>query len=91
MNGRLIRSPMYEKNYGTLIADQRWEPAGFKLRHGLKDVRLALAAAEEKTTPMPVGEPDPGSVPVRDVARLGRYRLGCVGQGDGGKRGGLQA
>jgi 3-hydroxyisobutyrate dehydrogenase-like beta-hydroxyacid dehydrogenase len=54
VNGRLIRSPIYE-NYGTLIANQRWEPAGFKLRHGLKDVRLALAAAEEKTTPMPVG------------------------------------
>jgi 3-hydroxyisobutyrate dehydrogenase-like beta-hydroxyacid dehydrogenase len=54
VNGRLIRSPIYE-NYGTLIADQRWEPAGFKLRHGLKDVRLALAAAEEKTTPMPLG------------------------------------
>src|SRR4051812_10623003 len=53
VNGRLIRSPIYE-NYGTLIANQRWEPAGFKLRHGLKDVRLALAAAEEKTTPMPV-------------------------------------
>jgi 3-hydroxyisobutyrate dehydrogenase-like beta-hydroxyacid dehydrogenase len=54
VNGRLIRSPIYE-NYGTLITDQRWEPAGFKLRHGLKDVRLALAAAEEKTTPMPLG------------------------------------
>jgi 3-hydroxyisobutyrate dehydrogenase-like beta-hydroxyacid dehydrogenase len=54
VNGRLIRSPIYE-NYGTLIADRRWEPAGFKLRHGLKDVRLVLAAADEVTVPMPLG------------------------------------
>jgi 3-hydroxyisobutyrate dehydrogenase-like beta-hydroxyacid dehydrogenase len=53
VNGRLIRSPIYE-NYGTLIADRRWEPAGFKLRHGLKDVRLALSAGDEVTTPMPL-------------------------------------
>jgi 3-hydroxyisobutyrate dehydrogenase-like beta-hydroxyacid dehydrogenase len=53
LNGRLFRSPIYE-NYGKLIAERRWEPAGFKLRHGLKDVRLALSAAEEVTTPMPL-------------------------------------
>jgi 3-hydroxyisobutyrate dehydrogenase-like beta-hydroxyacid dehydrogenase len=53
VNGRLIRSPIYE-NYGNLIAHKRWEPAGFKLRHGLKDVRLALAAGDEVTTPMPL-------------------------------------
>jgi len=53
VNGRLLRSPIYE-NYGKLIAERRWEPAGFKLRHGLKDVRLALSAAEEVTTPMPL-------------------------------------
>jgi 3-hydroxyisobutyrate dehydrogenase-like beta-hydroxyacid dehydrogenase len=53
VNGRLIRSPIYE-NYGNLIVSERWEPAGFKLRHGLKDVRLALAAGEDATTPMPL-------------------------------------
>jgi 3-hydroxyisobutyrate dehydrogenase-like beta-hydroxyacid dehydrogenase len=53
VNGRLIRSPVYE-NYGTLIATERWEPAGFKLRHGLKDVRLALSAAEDVAAPMPL-------------------------------------
>jgi 3-hydroxyisobutyrate dehydrogenase-like beta-hydroxyacid dehydrogenase len=53
VNGRLVRSPVYE-NYGTLIVNRRWEPAGFKLRHGLKDVRLALAAGDEATTPMPL-------------------------------------
>jgi 3-hydroxyisobutyrate dehydrogenase-like beta-hydroxyacid dehydrogenase len=52
-NGRLIRSPIYE-NYGNLIAHARWEPAGFKLRHGLKDIRLALAAGEAVTVPLPL-------------------------------------
>jgi 3-hydroxyisobutyrate dehydrogenase-like beta-hydroxyacid dehydrogenase len=53
VNGRLVRSPVFE-NYGNLIVNRRWEPAGFKLRHGLKDVRLALAAGDEVTTPMPL-------------------------------------
>jgi 3-hydroxyisobutyrate dehydrogenase-like beta-hydroxyacid dehydrogenase len=51
-NGRLIRSPVYE-NYGNLIVSQRYQPAGFKLRHGLKDMRLALAAGDEATAPLP--------------------------------------
>ena len=46
VNGRVFRSPLYE-NYGKLIADERYEPAGFKLKHGLKDARLALAAGDE--------------------------------------------
>jgi 3-hydroxyisobutyrate dehydrogenase-like beta-hydroxyacid dehydrogenase len=37
-----------------MISEQRYEPAGFKLRLGLKDVRLVLAAAEEVATPMPL-------------------------------------
>src|SRR5256885_13826632 len=52
-NGRLFRSPIYE-NYGKLIADERYEPAGFNLRHGLKDVRLVLGAAEDVAAPMPL-------------------------------------
>jgi len=53
VNGHLFRSPIYE-NYGKLIADQRYEPPGFKLRYGLKDLRLALATAEEVAAPMPL-------------------------------------
>src|SRR5690349_17021129 len=53
VNGRLFRSPIYE-NYGKLIAEERYEPAGFKLRYGLKDVRLVLGAAEEVAAPMPL-------------------------------------
>lgn len=53
INGRLFRSPIYAA-YGGLIARGEYEPAGFKLRHGLKDVRLALEAAEEVAVPLPL-------------------------------------
>jgi len=53
VNGNLIQSPIYE-NYGKIIAERRFEPAGFKLRLGLKDVRLLLSAAEERSVPMPL-------------------------------------
>ncbi|MGD0991756.1 MAG: NAD(P)-dependent oxidoreductase [Gemmatimonadales bacterium] len=53
VNDNLMQSPMY-KNYGALIAQQRYEPAGFKLRLGLKDVRLVMEAAEARGVPMPL-------------------------------------
>ena len=49
----LFGSPVY-KNYGTNVADQKFEPAGFALKLGLKDVKLAIAAAEELEAPLPV-------------------------------------
>jgi 3-hydroxyisobutyrate dehydrogenase-like beta-hydroxyacid dehydrogenase len=48
----LFGSPIY-KNYGSLIVDRRFDPAGFALQLGFKDVRLALEAARETATPMP--------------------------------------
>lgn len=45
--------PIYE-GYGRLIAEAKFEPAGFKAYLGLKDIRLAIAAAEAVTTPMPL-------------------------------------
>jgi 3-hydroxyisobutyrate dehydrogenase-like beta-hydroxyacid dehydrogenase len=48
----LFPGPVYQ-GYGRLIAASAYEPAGFKARLGQKDVRLALAAAEAVTTPMP--------------------------------------
>lgn len=48
----LFGSPVY-KNYGSIIADERFLPAGFALKLGLKDIRLVLQAAEECTAPMP--------------------------------------
>lgn len=52
VNVKVLRSPVYE-NYGRVIIEHRYEPAGFKLKHGLKDIRLALAAGEEVTVPLP--------------------------------------
>lgn len=53
VNGRLLRSPVYE-NYGKIIAEERFDPPGFRLRHGLKDARLALAAGEDVAAPLPI-------------------------------------
>jgi 3-hydroxyisobutyrate dehydrogenase-like beta-hydroxyacid dehydrogenase len=49
----LFAAPVY-KTYGAIIAQQKWEPAGFRLKLGLKDTRLALAAADSEAVPMPV-------------------------------------
>ncbi len=49
----LFAAPVY-KTYGTIIAQQKFDPPGFRLRLGLKDVRLALAAADSQEVPMPV-------------------------------------
>ncbi|WP_028009268.1 NAD(P)-dependent oxidoreductase [Solimonas flava] len=53
LTGTLFAAPVY-KNYGALIAERRYEPAGFKLRLGLKDVRLALAAGDAAQVPLPL-------------------------------------
>ena len=53
VNGGLFQSPVYE-NYGNIIANRRFEPAGFRMTLGLKDTRLLLAAAEEAAVAMPV-------------------------------------
>ncbi len=53
LTGPLFAAPVY-KNYGAMIAADRFEPVGFKLPLGLKDNRLLLAAAEERAVPMPL-------------------------------------
>jgi 3-hydroxyisobutyrate dehydrogenase-like beta-hydroxyacid dehydrogenase len=40
--------------YGQMIADEKYEPAGFRMKLGFKDVKLVLAAAEEQAVPMPL-------------------------------------
>jgi 3-hydroxyisobutyrate dehydrogenase-like beta-hydroxyacid dehydrogenase len=49
----LFASPVYG-NYGRIIADEQFSPAGFALKLGLKDMRLALETAEECAAPMPL-------------------------------------
>lgn len=53
ISNTLFPGPVYQ-GYGRMIAEGRYEPALFKARLGLKDVRLALAAAEAVNTPLPV-------------------------------------
>jgi 3-hydroxyisobutyrate dehydrogenase-like beta-hydroxyacid dehydrogenase len=55
INGGLFKSPIYQ-NYGTIIAEERYEPAGFKLRLGLKDVSLVLEAAGEVGVTVPIAD-----------------------------------
>jgi len=52
LTNSLFSSPVY-KGYGGLIAEERYEPALFKLVLALKDVRLALMAGEQGRVPMP--------------------------------------
>ena len=47
-------SPMH-KNYASLMADQKFSPAGFRLALGLKDINLVLQTAASCQTPMPLG------------------------------------
>ena len=49
----LFGSP-FIANYGSIIAQEQFEPAKFALQLGLKDVRLVLAAADECAAPMPL-------------------------------------
>ncbi len=50
----LFSSPAF-KLYGALIAEDRFEPPGFRLALGLKDVNLALEAGAEAAMPLPLG------------------------------------
>jgi 3-hydroxyisobutyrate dehydrogenase-like beta-hydroxyacid dehydrogenase len=54
MSSTLFDSPAY-RIYSKIITDKSFEPAGFRLKLGFKDVRLALAASEASDVPMPFG------------------------------------
>jgi 3-hydroxyisobutyrate dehydrogenase-like beta-hydroxyacid dehydrogenase len=53
LTGSLFPAQIY-RNYGSMIAADKFEPAAFKLPLGFKDNRLLLAAAEEVAVPMPM-------------------------------------
>jgi 3-hydroxyisobutyrate dehydrogenase-like beta-hydroxyacid dehydrogenase len=53
LTNTIFAAPVY-KNYGALIAERRYEPPGFRLTLGLKDVRLALAAGEAAHAPLSI-------------------------------------
>ena len=53
LTSTLFDAPVY-KTYGGLIADKKFEPAGFAAPLGFKDNRLVLAAAETLRVPLPL-------------------------------------
>ncbi len=53
LTSTLFTAPVY-KTYGGLIAEEKFEPAGFAAPLGYKDIRLTLAAADSLRVPMPV-------------------------------------
>jgi len=53
MTSTLFAAPAF-KIYSDLINSRRFEPAGFKLPLGLKDVSLALEAGHASQTPLPM-------------------------------------
>ncbi|MDB4966821.1 MAG: 2-hydroxy-3-oxopropionate reductase [Myxococcales bacterium] len=54
MLGRTILGSPVLLGYGARIARGEFEPAGFRLELGFKDVSLALAAGEELRAPLPL-------------------------------------
>jgi len=53
LTSTLFNVPLY-RTYGGLIADGKFEPAGFAAPLGQKDIRLTLAAAEALGVPLPM-------------------------------------
>jgi 3-hydroxyisobutyrate dehydrogenase-like beta-hydroxyacid dehydrogenase len=53
LTSTLFAAPVY-KIYGGIIADKKFEPAGFAAPLGFKDNRLVLAAAETLRVPLPL-------------------------------------
>ncbi len=53
LTSTLFGAPVY-RTYGGLLAEAKFEPAGFAASLGHKDIRLALEAAEALRVPMPL-------------------------------------
>jgi 3-hydroxyisobutyrate dehydrogenase-like beta-hydroxyacid dehydrogenase len=53
LTSTIFGAPIYS-TYGRLIANGKFEPAGFAARLGLKDVKLILEAGDQLEVPLPV-------------------------------------
>ena len=51
--GSLFDAPLF-RNYGAILVEERFRPAGFAAPLGLKDMRLVSQAAEVERVPMPL-------------------------------------
>ena len=89
----VFTAPAY-KTYGALMSKRQYEPAGFRLALLLKDVRLALAAADAVGAPMPLAEVVHDALlegfargdGERDVAALASVSMGRAGVEEWSKR-----
>ncbi len=72
LTSTLFTGPVY-RGYGDLIANRHYEPAGFRLTLGLKDVRLALSAGLGANVPLPF------------ASVLRDNFVDAIAHGDGGK------
>jgi 3-hydroxyisobutyrate dehydrogenase-like beta-hydroxyacid dehydrogenase len=52
LTGTPITAPLVS-SYGGIIANEKYSPAGFRLKLGLKDVRLVLGAGDAAGCPLP--------------------------------------
>jgi 3-hydroxyisobutyrate dehydrogenase-like beta-hydroxyacid dehydrogenase len=55
LTNAVYTAPVY-KSYGALIAKEQYDPPGFRLNLLLKDIRLALAAADVAEVSMPLAD-----------------------------------
>ncbi|MCU0622052.1 MAG: NAD(P)-dependent oxidoreductase [Gemmatimonadales bacterium] len=55
LTGTLFTNPV-SKRYGQMIATGVYQPAGFAMPLGLKDMRLVLQAGDDSRTPLPLAE-----------------------------------
>lgn len=54
LTSTIFTAPVY-RIYGDLIVGNKFEPAGLAAPLGLKDIKMALAAADELRVPLPIG------------------------------------
>jgi 3-hydroxyisobutyrate dehydrogenase-like beta-hydroxyacid dehydrogenase len=72
LTSTLFNAPVY-KTYGGLILKGKFEPAGFVVSLGLKDIRLVLQAAEAKSVPLPIAS----VIRDRFLTAIGRGHQNC--------------
>jgi 3-hydroxyisobutyrate dehydrogenase-like beta-hydroxyacid dehydrogenase len=86
----VFTAPTYQV-YGAAIAERRYEPAAFRLSLLLKDIRLALAAADAAEAPMPLADVvheslleatahGDGDHDVAALAEVSMHRAGAIGR-----------
>ena len=80
LTSTLFPGPVHQ-GYGDLIVRRRSDPAGFKAALALKDLRLALTAAETVSVPLPIGAAVRDSLTDAVAHEEGEMDLAVLGRG----------